>query len=320
VSAAAPDVSDASRVPVVSVVMGVRDGAAGLPATLRSVLAQEGVDLELVVVDDGSTDATPALLADAARDDRRVRVLTQPHRGLTAALIAGCAAARGRYVARQDAGDVSLPGRLRAQAAYLDAHPEAVLVSCRARLRGPAGELLYESGTAGSARAGLLETDPARISGIPHHGTACFRREAFEAAGGYRRQFYFAQDLDLWVRLAERGAVEVLPEVGYEAGIAFGSISGVHRERQLAAARLILESALLRRAGRDDAAVLARAAAIGPGRRGAPGRRARAAHAYFVASCLRANGDPRARAYYREALRHWPLHARAFAGLLRGPG
>jgi len=85
--------------------MSVYNGGTALAATLDSVLAQEGVAFEFIVVDDGSTDGSGALLDDHAQRDERLRVIHQDNRGLTRALIRGCAAARGPFIARQDAGD-----------------------------------------------------------------------------------------------------------------------------------------------------------------------------------------------------------------------
>src|SRR5262245_12696845 len=96
----------------VSVVMSVYNGASSLSVTMNSVLSQAGVDLEFVIVNDGSTDGTGEILDDYALSDSRVRVIHQKNTGLTGALILGCAAATGEFIARQDVGDTSLPGRL----------------------------------------------------------------------------------------------------------------------------------------------------------------------------------------------------------------
>ena len=139
-----------SEAVVVSVVISVYNGADLLRESVDSVLSQEGIHFELIVVNDGSTDSTAAILADYASNDPRVRVLTQANRGLTRALIAGCASARGTYIARLDCGDVCLPGRLAMQAAVLDAHPGCAFVSCWTEFCGPNGEYLY---TAKGSRA-----------------------------------------------------------------------------------------------------------------------------------------------------------------------
>ncbi len=161
----------------VSVVMSVYNGGSSLAATLDSILAQEGVAFEFIVVDDGSTDGSGALLDDYARRDERLRVIHQDNRGLTRALIRGCAAARGPFIARQDAGDISLPGRLARQSAFLESNPEVVLTACGTRFVGPAGELLYEQVQHGDElQRGLEQLDSKRIRGPSHHGSVMFRR------------------------------------------------------------------------------------------------------------------------------------------------
>ena len=105
----------------ISVVMSVHNGGSDLADTMNSILSQERVQLEFIVVNDGSTDQTGQILDEYMRRDNRVRVIHQENTGLTRALIRGCAAATGEFIARQDAGDRSLPGRLRLQADTLAA-------------------------------------------------------------------------------------------------------------------------------------------------------------------------------------------------------
>src|SRR5207302_689224 len=112
--------------PLISVLLPVRDGARYLREALASVLAQTLADFELLVVDDGSEDETPAILAGVA--DGRLRAIRQDRLGLVAALNRGIEEARAPLLARMDADDVSLPERLERQAAYLDARPEVALV------------------------------------------------------------------------------------------------------------------------------------------------------------------------------------------------
>jgi glycosyltransferase involved in cell wall biosynthesis len=115
--------------PRVSVLMTTHNGAARLPASLDSVLAQRFRDFELVVVDDASTDATPALLATYAARDPRIRVLCPPDNlGVVGARNLGFAACRGDYVAPLDHDDLSRPERLAAQVAHLDAEPRVVVL------------------------------------------------------------------------------------------------------------------------------------------------------------------------------------------------
>jgi len=304
--------------PEVSVVMGVYDCASALSRTLDSVLSEAGLRLEVIVVDDGSTDGSGDLVDRYARTDGRVTVVHEDNRGLTQALIRGCALARGEFVARQDVGDVSLPGRLRKQRECLESRSEAVFVSCGTRVVGPGGEHLYDvlSDESEVTRA-LRSLDAARPRGPAHHGTVMFRRAAYEKVGGYRAEFYFAQDLDLWVRLAEVGDHAVLPEILYQAVAAPGSISGTYRREQVVLTRLIAESARRRRAGASDADVLARAAAIRPSGPPRAGRLARSRALYFIGACLGRRRDPAAMRYLLEAIRENPLHLKAWCRLLR---
>lgn len=300
-----------------SVVMGVYNGGDTLAPTLDSILAQSDGDFELIVVDDGSSDDTPRVLAEYAARDPRVRVLTQENRGLTRALIAGCAAARGTYIARHDAGDLSNPERLRRQRALLDAESRVVFVSCATEYVGPRGEHLYTAHPTGRAAAPIATIDPTWphgvIDGPTHHGSVMFRRDAYERAGGYRAEFRYGQDWDLWYRLGVLGLFQNVDEVLYVARVTADSISASARAAQQQLAALSFEALQARARGESDAAIVARAAQVrAPERRG---RRDRAGGHYFIAEALRRNGDLRARRYFAAALRAWPLHARAWIRL-----
>ena len=87
-----------------------------LAAMLDSILSQEGVELEFIVVNDGSRDKSGEVLNEYAQGDSRLRIIHQENTGLTRALIRRCDAARGEFIARQDVGDISLPGRLKSEA------------------------------------------------------------------------------------------------------------------------------------------------------------------------------------------------------------
>jgi len=300
----------------VSVVMGVFNGAETLAETLASVLSQEGCALEFIVVDDGSTDASGRILSDWAARDPRLRVLSQGNIGLTRSLIRGCAEASGEFIARQDAGDLSLPGRLGRQVLALREDAKSVAATCHTQFIGPMGEPLYVSRVSEGELNESLRRGTAPLRGPSHHGSIMMRRSAYVAAGGYRPQFHFAQDLDLWTRLAEAGSFAVVDEALYRARLAPGAISGTHTMEQRRLALLIAQATELRRSGRDEAAALAEAARVRPVP--ASNKATRMARGnYFIGSCLLGSAPDSARHYFREAVRQDPLHWRAWLRLLQ---
>lgn len=308
--------------PDISVVMAVRNGGERLVPSLKSVLSQTDVSLEVIVVDDGSTDVTPDELELWSQKDRRVRVLTNDrNRGLTLSLIRGCAEARGRYIARHDCGDRSLPGRLASQCRALEENAKLAFVSGWTQYVSLHGEPLYAHRGTGRASASKPIIDlSARygvIDGPTHHGTVMFRREAYEAVGGYREAFYYGQDWDLWYRLAENGLYRTLPAYIYEATLGPDDISMRNKDRQTRIGALSLRALQCRQAGLSDDLVLAEAANIRPGTcehvMGSP-----AAGHYFVGECLRRRGQSAAALReYRDALRRDPWHWRARVRLIQ---
>ena len=298
----------------ISVVMPVYNGARQLLASVESILGQTHTDLEMIVVDDGSTDGTPELLASVLRRDSRLRSIRVPNGGITRALIRGCAEAQAPLIARQDCGDRSMPSRLERQSALME-DPSVVLSGCGTIFRAPSGERLYESAPDGEVVHESLLADPvSSIRGLPHHGSAMFRRDTYLAAGGYRAAFYFAQDLDLWIRLASRGRIGITPEILYEASVDQGAISGRNRREQIASAAI----AIAIRDGGPEAELLDRAARIRPRPSRGTDRRRDSQALYFIASCLRRNGDPAWKRYLHDSLKTNPLQLRGWLMTVRG--
>lgn len=220
--------------------MPVRDGERFLVEAVESVLAQTVSDLELVVVDDGSTDSTPQLLAKVA--DARVRVLTQAPSGLAPAINAGCAVARAPVIARMDADDVAMPDRLERQLAFLDARPDVALLGGGIVVVDEAGrELDRERAPATPA---LTERNDLV------HGTVAMRTDAFRSLGGYRLDQ--AEDYDLWLRFQERYRVAALPEPVLRYRLHPGQFSVTKLERQALGALCVRAAARERRAARAD--------------------------------------------------------------------
>ncbi len=197
-------------VPMVSVVMPVLDAERFVATAMRSILGQTVRDLELIVVDNGSTDRTPGLVR-AAADDPRVRPITLPRPDLVAALNTGIEAARAPLVARMDADDVAHPRRLERQLALLADAPEVAAVSCWYRVVDEAGR---ETGRVHhpTRRQGLGEL--MRHYCLFLSSGATMRRSAVLEVGGFHPSFPPAEDYDLWLRLLDAGHhLDCVPEI-----------------------------------------------------------------------------------------------------------
>jgi glycosyltransferase involved in cell wall biosynthesis len=192
--------------PRVSVLLPVRDAAATLDETLASLAAQTLGGFELLAVDDGSRDASRALLERRARQDPRVRLLDVGGAGLVAALNAGLAAARAPLLARLDADDVAHPRRLELQAASFDDDPALDVLGSRVELFGG-------DGNAGMRRYvewlnALLDHDALLrdifVESPLAHPSVMLRTERLRDLGGWR-DFDGPEDYDLWLRGARAG-------------------------------------------------------------------------------------------------------------------
>jgi hypothetical protein len=308
--------------PEVSVVMSVYNGASHLVATLDSILSQEGAELEFVVVNDGSRDKSGQILNEYAERDSRLRIIHQENTGLTRALIRGCNAARGEFIARQDAGDISLPLRLKSQVAVLRDREDCVLVSCWTDVVGPKGEFLYTSRGTGVATSPINvlapESEWGLVDGPSNHSSVMFRAKQYTLSGGYRSEFYFGQDWDLWYRLCSMGTFCMLQERLCVCSITLGSISTSRKLEQDSFAQLSRKAFLRRCVGLPDQPVLeeARQLASSVVKR-ATTRRDRAAANYFVGRCLLNNHNKAALGYLLAAVKEYPLHFGGWLNLTR---
>lgn len=199
--------------PTVSVVMPVYNGARYLAETLDSILAQTYRDFELLVIDDGSTDPTPEILRRYAGMDSRVKALTRANRGIVKSRNELLELCRGRYMACNDADDLSVPTRLEKQVAYMEAHPQCVLLGSRLVVMDPYGSPLYQSLqklTHDEIEAELLGNGGGWA--LLQSSILC-RTEAARRVGGYRGSHpVFSEDHDFYLRLASVGQVANLAE------------------------------------------------------------------------------------------------------------
>jgi len=197
--------------PRVSVLMAVYNTERYLREAVESVLAQSFRDLELVAVDDGSTDGSGSILRELAARDERLRVLTVEHEGYGAVMRRATQAARGELLAIMDSDDVMLPGRIARQVAFLDDHPEIAAVGgqwffCDEELRPL--EIDFHS-----TDAHVTRTLSCAYQSV-HHGTVCLRKTALDAAGGFDPRDQISADTGFYARLIlAGGSIVSLPHL-----------------------------------------------------------------------------------------------------------
>ncbi|WP_265501118.1 glycosyltransferase [Paracoccus beibuensis] len=221
---------DAGNPVRLSVVMPVFDAARYLPAALDSVLGQSFADFEFRIHDDGSRDDSWAILTDYAARDARIRISRGPNQGLPATLNRMIKDASGELIARFDADDLCLPDRFERQVARFDRDPGLVV-------SGGAAQIIDADGYPISVK--FLPRTHDDIDNLNLRGKTSFqhpavmmRRDAVLAVGGYHPDFHGAEDHDLWLRLAEIGRLENLPDVLIRYRIHDSSISSTKRDLQ----------------------------------------------------------------------------------------
>jgi glycosyltransferase involved in cell wall biosynthesis len=231
--------------------MSVRNGEKFLAEAIESVLSQTWRDFECIIINDGSIDGTAGILAEFAEADPRITVVEHAGgAGLAVRLNQGLELARGALIARMDADDIALPERFSLQKDFLDAHPEVAAVGGSVAyiddLGAITGEYVYPC-AAEAIREQLL------YYGSPiAHPAAMFRLKPVRAIGGYRSIFPYAQDYDLWLRLAEKGGLANLAERILHYRIHAGSTNKQHTTPQLACMALARLSARQRVLLPDD--------------------------------------------------------------------
>jgi glycosyltransferase involved in cell wall biosynthesis len=195
--------------PAVSVLMPVRNGERWLELSLASIANQTFRDFEFLIVDNGSTDQTPDIVARACAADARFVSLKEPRRGIVPALNTGLAAARAPLIARLDADDMSRADRLERQVDFMRRHPDVGLLGCWA-------DVIDTHGRVYGQRRPLTEHDDLlrvlRFSNPFIHPAVVFRTDLVRRLGGYRAAFEVSEDYDLWLRMSEVTTLANLPE------------------------------------------------------------------------------------------------------------
>jgi glycosyltransferase involved in cell wall biosynthesis len=194
--------------PLVSVLLPFFNATETLESAIQSIQSQTYKDWELLLVDDGSTDGSEELAKSFATKDDRIHYLSLPHAGIVSALLEGLKVARGDFVARMDADDLSLPERFQKQVAFLESHSDVDLVACQV---GFGGDVEKQAGYAGHVawvNRQLTHEDHYNnrfVDAPVAHPSVMWRRGAIEEFGSYR-EGNFPEDFELWLRWFQGGA------------------------------------------------------------------------------------------------------------------
>ncbi len=215
--------------PLISILMPVYNGGAYLREAMQSVLTQSFRDFELIVINDGSTDNSRVLLEEFVGVDSRVHLVSRENQGLVATLNEALHLAHGKYCARMDQDDLSLSHRLATQLAFLETHPDCVLVGSQVIFIDPDGD---EIGPKQDMRSVHEEIDAALMAGEWPivHPAVMMRTEAIRRVGGYH-DYDTWEDHDLFLRMAEVGRLENLQESLLKYRLHLGSM--VHQRAAL---------------------------------------------------------------------------------------
>jgi glycosyltransferase involved in cell wall biosynthesis len=196
--------------PKISVILPVYNAQSYLRESIESILNQSFQDFELIMINDGSIDGSLSIMESYA--DQRIRIINQSNAGLPISLNRAIATAKGKYLARQDADDISLPERLSKQVAYLDDHPQCALLGSWAQI------LVANALTNRSLAHPHLNSDiqlKLLFFNCFVHSSVMIRKSALEISGLYpeEKEKFPPEDYDLWLRIAKHWEVANLPEV-----------------------------------------------------------------------------------------------------------
>lgn len=206
-----------------SVIMSVHNGQEYLRDAIDSILGQTYKDFELVVANDGSNDGTAGILEEYCCKDGRIKVITQERIGLTSSLNKMIGISEGEVIARHDADDISHPERFSRQMAVIDGDPDLMLVGTGAYYVSDKGVIIGEEKV--PADPGVIKSRIIKRNCF-FHGSVMMRKSCLKVLGGYHEEFRFAQDYDLFLRIAGKYKTANLPEPLYYYRMHAKSISG----------------------------------------------------------------------------------------------
>jgi glycosyltransferase involved in cell wall biosynthesis len=241
-----------SSKPAASVIMPIYNAGKYLDAAIESILSQTFTDFELLLLNDGSTDGSLERLQHYAKIDKRCKVFSWPNKGLVATQNEGIKLASAEIIFKMDQDDISRPLRMEKQMRYLESHPECIVLATRVQLIDSEGLPIMEMGE----RYVHEDIDRGNMSGEGSYifdPTIAMRKNAVLSVGAYRSDYEYAEDLDLWLRMAEQGRLSCLPEVLVDYRQHLKSMGYAGRDKQLASTYASITDAKRRRGLPEDA-------------------------------------------------------------------
>ncbi len=201
--------SKTKNMPLISVIMAVYNSATYLEEAIQSILNQDLKDFEFIIINDGSTDESEEILKKYARVDNRIQLFSQDNQGLPKSLNRGIQLARGKYIARMDADDISLPERFSKQVAFLEEHPEIAVCGTWIETIGEEKSYINQ-----------YPRDSETIQcwllfgiGLAHPSVLMRRDCLIEKNLSYDPSYLYCEDYEFWLRLSRDLQLANLPEV-----------------------------------------------------------------------------------------------------------
>lgn len=226
----------------VSVIIPAFNAAATILRAIDSVVQQKVADVELIIIDDGSTDGTVAVVTEHIRGMHNARLIRKAHNsGVSAARNAGIVVARGEFLAFLDADDVWLPGKLSKQLATIRRESGIVLVSCNSQLIGPNGAAIKEGHLKRPPVQGADAWKTLLVYNFIPTPTVLTRTALVKNCGGFDESLAVGEDLDLWIKLGTRGKIVVLDEILIKYYDMADSLMKRHNGREAAIVTPMLE-------------------------------------------------------------------------------
>jgi glycosyltransferase involved in cell wall biosynthesis len=219
------------KIPLVSFLMPVYNCENYIGASIQSILNQTFENFELIIINDGSIDNTERIIKNF--NDDRIKYFYQPNSGVAKSLNKGLELAKGDYIRRHDADDISVPNALEKQISFMQSHPEFPLIGnaisfmtengkIAPKFRNPTKQFFGSNYFIEVNNNNYWEQRPII------HATVLAKKIVFEEAGGYRISFPTAEDIDLWLRILEKHFVAIINEVNYFVRLHRTSNTQVH--------------------------------------------------------------------------------------------